>query len=163
MGVLLGLSSLLADGNGRGGGDLSCKNYEGKPQDPKNYQRVESESNFDNRIFRVIVPKIVGRWAGDRIVITGDYADNGKFLNEIPISDEQIEKCKNHYAEHYRDNIEGIDDINLYTYASEFLKDISKDVLLALSDDSYVAKELEKRNLIEIRPDMALVKKGRFE
>jgi hypothetical protein len=50
-GILYGLAILLADGMGRGGGDL----------------RVESD--------------IVGSWAGDRIVIAGDYAD-GNFLPE---------------------------------------------------------------------------------
>jgi hypothetical protein len=43
------LAILLADGNGRGGGDLRSDN------------------------------PIVGSWAGNRIVITGDYADNGRF------------------------------------------------------------------------------------
>ena len=51
-GVLAGLAILLADGNGRGGGDL----------------------NSDN--------KIVGSWAGDNIAIAGDYADTGKFVKE---------------------------------------------------------------------------------
>jgi hypothetical protein len=49
-GVLAGLAILLADGNGRGGGDL----------------------NSDN--------PIVGSWSGDNIVIAGDYADTGKFV-----------------------------------------------------------------------------------
>ena len=52
-GTLRALAILLADGNGRGGGDL----------------RSEDE--------------LVGSWAGDRIVITGDYADVGKFTNSI--------------------------------------------------------------------------------
>ena len=43
--VLAGLATLLADGNGRGGGDL----------------RSDSP--------------MIGRWARDRIVIAGDYAD----------------------------------------------------------------------------------------
>jgi len=49
-GVLAGLGILLADGNGRGGGDLRSDN------------------------------PIIGSWAGDRIVIAGDYADEGKFV-----------------------------------------------------------------------------------
>jgi hypothetical protein len=48
-GTLSALAILLADGNGRGGGDLRSTN------------------------------PIIGSWAGDRIVITGDYADNGRF------------------------------------------------------------------------------------
>lgn len=51
-GVLAGLTILLADGNGRGGGDL----------------------NSDN--------PIVGSWSGDNIVIAGDYADSGKWVKE---------------------------------------------------------------------------------
>ncbi len=50
-GMLRALAVLLADGNGRGGGDL------------------RSEDAF------------VGSWAGDRIVIAGDYGDAGKFTN----------------------------------------------------------------------------------
>lgn len=48
-GMMMALAVLLADGNNRGGGDL-------RSDDP-----------------------IVGSWAGDRIVIAGDYADKGKF------------------------------------------------------------------------------------
>ena len=48
-GTLSALAILLADGNNRGGGDLRTRN------------------------------PIVGTWAGDRIVVTGDYADNGRF------------------------------------------------------------------------------------
>ena len=51
-GVLAGLAILLADGNGRGGGDLGSKN------------------------------DIVGSWSGDNIVVAGDYADAGKFVKE---------------------------------------------------------------------------------
>jgi len=51
-GVLAGLAILLADGNGRGGGDLHSEN------------------------------DIVGSWAGDNIVVAADYADAGKFVKE---------------------------------------------------------------------------------
>ena len=50
-GTLTALSLLLSDGCGRGGGDL----YTDKT--------------------------VVGSWAGDRIVVTGDYADKGKFTS----------------------------------------------------------------------------------
>ena len=49
-GTMACLVVLLADGNGRGGGDLDS-------DDP-----------------------LIGSWAGDRIVVAGDYADDGKFL-----------------------------------------------------------------------------------
>jgi hypothetical protein len=45
-GTMMGLAVLLAVGNGRGGGDLHSED------------------------------KIVGSWAGDKIAIIGDYADN---------------------------------------------------------------------------------------
>jgi len=52
IGVLAGLSILLADGNGRGGGDLHSEN------------------------------EIIGSWSGDNIVIAGDYAEVGKFVKD---------------------------------------------------------------------------------
>lgn len=87
-GALAGLSILLADGNGRGGGDLGSEN------------------------------DIVGSWAGDNIVIAGDYADAGKFVKEP----EQ----------------------NLYEVASSEGEDISIKVLDALFDDSYYFSEFRK-------------------
>lgn len=96
MGVLTGLALLLADGNGRGGGDLDSDN------------------------------PIVGSWAGDRIVIAGDYADAGKFLEQ-----ETIRK--------------GHENDNLHTYADFFYTDISEQVIRAMIDDDYVREKLEKR------------------
>jgi hypothetical protein len=48
-GVLQGLAILLAEGNGRGGGDLRSDN------------------------------KLIGSWSGDEISIVGDYADSGLY------------------------------------------------------------------------------------
>ena len=87
-GVLAGLAILLADGNGRGGGDLGSKN------------------------------DIVGSWAGDNIVVAGDYADEGKFVKEP--------------------------DQTLYEVASSEGEDISIKVLDALFDDSYYFSEFRK-------------------
>ncbi len=87
-GVLAGLAILLADGNGRGGGDLHSEN------------------------------DIIGSWAGDNIVITGDYADAGKFVKEVGQ--------------------------NLYEVASNEGEDISVKVLEALFDDKYFFSEFRK-------------------
>jgi len=87
-GVLAGLAILLADGNGRGGGDLHSKN------------------------------DIIGSWAGDNIVVAGDYADAGKFVKEP----EQT----------------------LYEVASSEGEDISVKVLEALFDDQYFFSEFRK-------------------
>ena len=91
-GVLAGLAILLADGNNRGGGDLCSEN------------------------------EIVGSWAGDNIVVAGDYADNGKFL--------PVDKI----------------DLNLYGVASEEGEDISLKVLDALFDDSFFFDIFRKNN-----------------
>ena len=87
-GVLTGLAILLADGNGRGGGDLHSTN------------------------------PIVGSWAGDNIVITGDYADEGKFVKE--------------------------QDKNLYQLSGIEGEDVSLKVLDALCDDTWFFEEFRK-------------------
>ena len=88
-GTMLGLSILLASGNGRGGGDL-----------------------FSDK-------QVVGSWAGDQIVIAGDYADEGLFVPE------------------------GVN-LNLYDYARENYRDISGLVWEALLDNSYIFSNVEK-------------------
>ena len=87
-GVLAGLAILLADGNGRGGGDLNSEN------------------------------QIVGSWAGDNIVVAGDYADQGKFVKTT--------------------------DQNLYEVCTAEGEDISLKVLDALCDDRYFFEEFRK-------------------
>lgn len=88
-GTMTALAILLADGNNRGGGDL----------------RSDKE--------------IIGSWAGDRIVIAGDYADEGKFL-----------KGKKE---------------NLHSHAYDNYKDISDDIIIAMLDDEYLKKNLQER------------------
>jgi len=83
MSIMQGLGILLAEGNNRGGGDLRSDN------------------------------PIIGSWAGDNIVITGDYADEGKFVPKKNSKD------------------------NLYTYCDENFVDISNEVIRALCDDSW--------------------------
>lgn len=69
MGTMFALAALLSNGNGRGGGDISSND------------------------------SLIGSWAGDRIVVIGDYADPGQF---------------------------GIDsDVNLYNYSSDNFENIS--------------------------------------
>ena len=85
-GTMYGLAALLANSNGRGGGDIRSEH------------------------------KIVGRWAGDRIVIAGDYAKAGA-------------------AAESTNNLVGF--VNLYQqcYAGHF-KDISFDVIEVLAQGS---------------------------
>jgi hypothetical protein len=83
MSVMQGLGVLLADGNGRGGGDL----------------------NSDS--------PLIGSWAGDKVIIAGDYADEGKFLPK-----------KNSKE-------------TLYNYAEVNYVDISNDVIRVLCKDNW--------------------------
>lgn len=87
-GTLTALAVLLADGNGRGGGDLHSDHA------------------------------AIGSWAGDRIVIAGDYADEGKFT--------------------------GDPQRNLYRVATEDYEDVSRRALRAMADDAYLADEMRK-------------------
>jgi len=89
-GSLTALAVLLSNGNGRGGGDLNSANT------------------------------IVGSWAGDPIVVAGDYGDEGKFLPE----DKQ--------------------DTTLYAVAQEEGKDISHLVLDALMEDRWFREDFIK-------------------
>jgi hypothetical protein len=87
-GTLTALAILLADGNGRGGGDLRSTN------------------------------PVIGSWAGDRVVIAGDYADDGKFTDGL--------KC------------------TLFDLASDSYQDISRQALRAMADDEWIAAEMRK-------------------
>ncbi len=102
-GCLTALAILLADGNGRGGGDLHSDN------------------------------PIIGSWAGDRIVVAGDYADEQKFL-----SVDQIAKHK---------MLNDGEDPNLYDHAVEHFKDISEKALIAMLDDQFIYEVYEKADL----------------
>lgn len=88
-GTMCGLAILLANSNNRGSGDLRSEN------------------------------SIVGSWAGDCIVIAGDYAtlcDPGECEEKI-----------------------------LYDYANDNYTDISDAVIEAMCDDSYLKKDLIHR------------------
>lgn len=88
IGTMTALAVLLADGNNRGGGDLRSDHA------------------------------IIGSWAGDRIVIAGDYADQGKFT-------EQAERT-------------------LYGLAHDEFEDVSRRALRAMADDCYLAEEMKR-------------------
>jgi hypothetical protein len=93
-GTLTGLTILLADGNNRGGGDLRSEN------------------------------PIIGTWAGDRIVIAGDYADADNFGVKTSTPKAQGR--------------------NLFDEAGESYQDISDKVITALKDDKYIKSKLRK-------------------
>lgn len=94
-GTLTGMAVLLADGNNRGGGDLRT----------------------DNRI--------VGSWAGDRIVVAGDYADPGKHLEHVD-GDLLWEAAEAFEMDE--------DDLTLFQVAQETFDDVSNIVIRAIAD-----------------------------
>jgi hypothetical protein len=107
MGTMAGLAILLADGNGRGGGDIS--------EDP--------------------VSGIIGRWAGDRIVIAGDYADSGRFVTKSMVKG--LADNDGHPITPDKINVNNLTDTSHF-------KDISFDVIFALMAEDYVRKEYIK-------------------
>jgi len=94
-GTMLALAVLLADGNGKGGGDLHSDH------------------------------KIIGSWAGDRIVVAGDYADE----------------------DHWPEDVKGMNTYSTIRESGEDAgwRDVSLDVLKALMDDDYVRKDTMKQ------------------
>src|SRR5262249_31446104 len=83
-GTMTALAVLLADGNGRGGGDLHSR----RP--------------------------VVGSWAGDRVVLAGDYGDDCKFTGDAVT--------------------------NLYGLAIDGFRDVSREALRAMADDAVLAR-----------------------
>jgi hypothetical protein len=117
-GTMMGLAVLLADGNGRGGGDLRSEN------------------------------PLIGSWAGDPIVIAGDYADEGKFISPEDLALYRAEQVKDpeHMAWLAKKGITASDVVpNLYNLASQCYEDISDKVILALCDDPWERKALIER------------------
>jgi len=101
-GTTLALNLLLCDGNGAGGGDFF----------PANDAPVELKEKAE---------KLIGSWAGDRIVIAGDYADGNRF---------GFEK-------------------NLYSVCDESFTDISQDIFVVMTTNQHLVKELVERYLVD--------------
>ena len=106
-GTMTALAVLLSHGNGRGGGDLHSEN------------------------------EIIGSWAGDRIVISGDYddkfnEDEFKKTGEIVFIDDDAVKKRKKSGKKYKSLR------NLYHIAQDEWKDISIDVIRALIDDNWI-------------------------
>jgi hypothetical protein len=116
-GLLTGLALLLSSGNGRGGGDLHL---------PEGKNKVE-------RDLKALAEKYVGSWAGDRIVVAGDYGDPDLF---------GIKTSRNgNPRDIYRGTDYG-DRRNLYKVAQEEFEDISYPVRAVTMIDSYIRQEL---------------------
>ena len=118
-GSMAALAILLADGNGRGGGDLHT-------EDP-------------------IAESIIGRWAGDKIVIAGDYADEGKFVTSKDVEGFVNDKTKKPLKRK---------EMNLFHLASEKFKNVSGDALYCLLQDEWARKETKKELKENINSDV---------
>ena len=70
------------------------------------------------------LPALCGRWAGDRIVISGDYGDKGKFTDRIIPSIEYLKKITED-----KEKPNSVEDVNIWDFALEDFHDISKIVI----------------------------------
>lgn len=80
--TLTGLAVLLANSNGRGGGDLNVHGDYNTKTRKWSYTEEQKEKLAK-------VQAVAGRWAGDKIVIQGDYAekDDPAFVSEKRFKD----------------------------------------------------------------------------
>lgn len=106
------LAILLADGNGRGGGDL-------RSEDP-----------------------IVGSWAGDRIVVAGDYADALSYVDEATLA---VYRDKRMTDEPDQAETIRAAEPSLYGVADVLFEDVTAKALSALADDRRLAEAMAKR------------------
>lgn len=148
-GMLQALALLTAIGNGDGGGDICRTAYssQGKIYEPRFGERVhyERQQDYDHQHkespdgelfgFRIIIPAITGRWAGDRIVTAGDYAPPGKFMTKAEYL-EGMQLALQGRASYIRreSNREPTDEdfesvtTNIYHYACARFEDVSETV-----------------------------------
>lgn len=114
-GIMTALAGLLSSGNGRGGGDI----------------HVDPDTEL-----AAVVEEVIGSWAGDRIVIAGDYGDGGLYLEGV--SQEDLQRIANEvFTEGNRD----AERVNLYAYARDMYEDISVEALAVILQDGWVRSE----------------------
>ena len=137
---------LLANGNGRGGGDIYINTCDGDlPKKAEKFlpQEKESKANYKTRLdglglkidssfktsdktCHLLIPKLSGTWAGDRIVVAGDYGDRGRFMPKRDLNPLEKTKVQKHYSD--PDAYKTTKDIELYVFAEANFKDITKDI-----------------------------------
>lgn len=103
-GTMTALAILLSSGCGRGGGDLRGGN------------------------------PIIGTWAGDRIVVAGDYADDGAFVSD---ADAETWRAANGVISDSRPTLNEV--------ARSFYEDVSARAIAAMVDDKWLRDELRRR------------------
>jgi len=167
-GTMTALAILLADGNGRGVSDLCISGKIKDIGEIKKHQCVQSTFKVDGHTYETRTPKIAGSWAGDRIVIAGDYADAGFLPPEVP------EKVTYSYEDITGKQARARNvPLNLHTWVDMTkeqckeakipyggFKDISKDALEAMFDDTYLRQTYESERNRSLRPDMVITAKN---
>jgi hypothetical protein len=134
-GTLLALTLLLADGNGRGGGDFFCSQY---LREQERYQQKKAKT-LPNA--RKLNDPIIGSWAGDRIVIAGGYADSREFL-----TGEEVQRYQKWHEDHEGPERREYKEKNttLFEVAYRFYTNISQQVLEVLTDCGAISPETQK-------------------
>ena len=137
---------LLANGNGRGGGDIYINTCDTFPKKVvTNFLQLENENNnaykkrldtlglkidssfkTSDKTCHLLIPKLSGTWAGDRIVVAGDYGDRGRYLPNLNLNPQEKVKVQKHYTD--PDAYKTTKDIELYVFADANFKDITKDI-----------------------------------
>jgi hypothetical protein len=102
--------------------------------------------------------KIIGSWAGDRIVIGGDYADQGKFLPEKALGEILPPDTDMDVV-----NALGLDELenipNLYHYALTQYRDISLKVAAALCAEPEVRNNWLENPSFRMRETLEKIKR----
>lgn len=164
--TLLALTMLLADGNGRGGGDIYSPAYR-KAEEQWSKKREEFYKGKRKRL--PLFPRaekynspLIGSWAGDRIVIAGDYADYGKFMTQKQIRQYQAKYRKEQPKDRQRYMKSNT---TLYNFAEKFFTDISKKCLAVLIDCGEISEKKQKgivafdtarKKITSLRPDIVI-------
>lgn len=146
-GMLQAFAMLTATGNGDGSGDIcrTAHSTQGKIYEPRTGERIhyERQQDYDHNHkqlpdgqtcgFRIMVPGMAGRWAGDRIVTAGDYTPPGKFLTKaqhleglrLALEDRARYVRNNYNREPTDEDFESVT-ANLYHYACARFTDVSE-------------------------------------
>jgi hypothetical protein len=133
-GTMMALGVLLCSGNGQGGGDILSNAFvkEEKKYIKKEITTYPDVSKFNSPLF--------GSWAGDQIVIAGDYDEHGKYLTETEIEKTLSEAKKQNEKSEGGDKEKKDEDyvINVYKACSlGIFKDISQDTFIAIKNSNF--------------------------
>ena len=85
-------------------------------------------------------------WAGDRIVVAGDYGDPGRWIADVPEED-KARIARQVFTEGYQEASR----VNLYFVARETYKDVSDQVIRAMLKDDCLRERL--RETAELQRD----------